>query len=406
VLRLLFEIWESLLIALRSIRVNKLRAILTTIGIVIGITSVTGMVTIMNGIERDFEQELATLGADVLYIEQWPWATSPGFDWWNYINRPPITDRVVEPIQERSRYAVAITPVVGTGRPVRYGSGTIPNVRIEGSSPSYEQVHAVSLQDGRFYNELDDRTARTVAVIGSGVAEQLSPFGTIVGKSIRIGGRPFTVIGVMESTGQGSDNQIKIPYNTFKSLYGTSQRDVSIRVKITSPDNFFAAQDELTGILRAARGLEATEEDDFVINSQQDLREQIAPVKAAIFGIGIGLTALSLLVGGIGVMNIMFVSVKERTREIGIRKSVGAKRRNILIQFLIEAVIICLIGGSIAIGFSFGLTALLSMVMPAYLPFGTVAMAFGICVLIGIVFGIAPAYNAAKAEPIQALRYE
>jgi putative ABC transport system permease protein len=185
-----------------------------------------------------------------------------------------------------------------------------------------------------------------------------------------------------------------------------SRRSVSVQVKVAEAALVEEAKDELTGIVRAARGLDAMEENDFEINEQQSLREQLAPVKLTIYFIGIFLTALALLVGGIGVMNIMFVSVKERTREIGIRKAVGAKRHAILIQFLIEAVIICLLGGLIGVLLSVVLTVVINLFITALLPAATVAVAFLICLGVGVIFGLAPAWAAAKAEPIEALRYE
>lgn len=410
--KVLFQIGEDILIALRAIRVHKLRAILTTLGIIIGITSVTSMVTIINGIEQQFEKELSELGADVLYIEKWPWMMGPGTKWWVYANRPRITDDLIEPIRARSRFATAVAPVVTTGRSVRAEGETITRVRIEGSTPAYEIVHPTKLSQGRFYNELDDRTSQKVAVVGATIAEMLFPFRNPIGQSIRIDGKPFRVIGVLEKRGSGQgenngwDSQVKIPFNTFKSTFGVSRRDVSIHVKIVSPELMPAAEEELTGILRIARQIDAMEDNNFEINQQQNLREQLAPVKFAIYGIGIFLTALSLLVGGIGVMNIMFVSVKERTREIGIRKAIGARRKSILTQFLVEAVVLCLIGGAIAIMLAIGLTGLIKLVMPAYLPFSTIILAMGICVAIGVLFGLAPAWTAARSEPIVALRYE
>jgi putative ABC transport system permease protein len=229
---------------------------------------------------------------------------------------------------------------------------------------------------------------------------------------VRISGHRFQVIGVLTKKGSGAeggsseDNQIKIPFEAFQNAFGTRWRDVSINVKTVGVDQLEAAKDEITGIMRVARGLDAKEDNDFEINDQQSLREQLAPIKLAIYGIGIFLTSLSLLVGGIGVMNIMFVSVKERTREIGIRKAVGAKRRAILTQFLIESVFVCLIGGIIGVLISLGITGLIRMLLPAVLPFSTVLLAFLICLMVGVVFGLAPAWTAAKAEPIDALRYE
>lgn len=408
----LLQIWEDILIALRAIRVHKLRAVLTTLGIIIGITSVTAMVTIINGIEQQFEQEMSELGSDVLYVEKWPWMSGPGTKWWVYRNRPRITEDLVEVIEKRSRYATVVAPVVTTSRPVRGEGETATNIHIEGATPDYEQIHSVKIHQGRFYNDLEQRTSRNVAVIGFNLAQTLFPVQNAIGKTIRIGGYPFRVIGVLEKkgTGQGDDywwdSHVKIPFNTFKSFYGTSNREVSIRVKVASADLLPAAQDELTGILRAARKVDAREDDNFEINTEKALQDQLAPVKTAIYGIGIFLTALSLLVGGIGVMNIMFVSVKERTREIGIRKAIGARRKSILTQFLVEAVVLCLVGGAVAITISMMLTGLIRMVMPAYLPFSTILMAFGICVFIGVIFGLAPAWTAARSEPIDALRYE
>jgi putative ABC transport system permease protein len=407
-----FELWESLLIALRAIRVNKMRAALTTLGIIIGILAVTLMATVVNGIERDFEQNMEQLGADVVYIEKWPWSGGPGFKWWNYINRPNMTADLADVVEQRSRYAQAATPVVRTGRPVAYGRQTLYGVGLIGTRPNYPVIHPLNLESGRFFNEYDNRSAQAVCVIGSEVADYLFPVEEPLGKNIRVGDHRFRVIGVMERKGSGAegtdsrDRDIYMPYNAFKKAFGMRWRDVSVQVKLAGGIAMEEATDELTGILRVARKLDAKEDNDFEINEQQSLREQIAPVKTAIYSIGIGLTALALLVGGIGVMNIMFVSVKERTREIGIRKAVGASRRTILIQFLVEAVVVCFVGGLLGVLISLPLVMLIQTVLPAYLGTTTVAVAFSICVFIGVVFGLAPAWTAAKAEPIDALRYE
>lgn len=407
-----FEIWEGFLSALRGIRANRLRSVLTTLGIIIGITSVTAMVTVINGIEREFDDSMAELGADVLYVEKWPWLMGPGSKWWNYMNRPEIGPELVEVIRERSAYAVAATPVVSTRRTVRFERESLSDVTIEGADAEYPRVHSVELAEGRFYGELEDRAARQVAIVGARVAEQLFSVRRPTGQHIRIDGHRFEVIGVMGRTGSAAegggstDNQVKIPLEAFKKLFGLAHRSVSVQVRVGSPDLVMAAQDELTGILRVARGLDALEENDFEVNQQQSLRAQMAPVKSAIYGIGIFLTALALLVGGIGVMNIMFVSVKERTKEIGLRKAVGAPRRAILTQFLVEAVIICMLGGVIGVLVTTGVTALINLFIDAYLPVGTVAFAFLICVGIGILFGLAPAWSAASSDPIESLRYE
>ena len=370
------------------------------------------MATVINGVEQNFDEQMSELGADVLYVEKWPWARGPGFKWWNYINRPDIEAELAEVISSRSRFAQAAVPVVNTSRAVRYSDKSLAGVNIQGGTSAYTSVFAVELESGRYFGELDDRGSRNVSVIGAGIADELFPIEEPIGKMIRIAGVRYQVIGVMERKGSGSegqdsgDLQIHIPFSSFGNNFGMNKRSVSVRVKVADPEVMEDAKDELTGILRAARKLDAADENDFEINEQQSLRESLAPVKGAIYGIGIFLTALSLLVGGIGVMNIMFVSVKERTREIGIRKAIGAKRRTILTQFLIEAVAVCMIGGVIGVLISLSLTGLINLIFPAFLPTSTVVLAFVICIIIGVVFGLAPAWTAAKAEPIEALRYE
>ena len=403
------EIIEGLRIAFRALRLHKMRALLTTLGIIIGIVSVTAMVTTINGIERGFDRSLSMLGQNVLYVQRLPWFIGPS-DWWKYRTRPPMKENLADAIKKQSRYTLAVAPVVQTGRSIRYRDRTLSGVFIQGSTAEYSRISDIDLTEGRFYNELDNRTARNVCIIGSEVHENLFPNEQPLGKHIRIGGQRFEVIGVLAPQGKflglfSFDTQIQMPINTFKKLFGR-RRDMSIEVKVASEELMDDAQDELTGIVRMARGLDVLEEDNFTINRQEAFRTAIGGAKAVIYGIGIFLTALSLLVGGIGVMNIMFVSVRERTREIGIRKAVGAKRRTILIQFLIEAIIICIIGGLIGILLSAGVTAIINRFFTAYLSAGTVMLALSICVGVGVIFGLVPAWSAARAKPIEALRFE
>ena len=407
-----FEVWEAIMTAVRAISVHKMRSILTTLGIIIGITSVTSMATVINGIEQQFDKSMSELGTDVLYVEKWPWVGGPGTKWWEFRNRPEIKADLADFIDERSRYTTAAVPVVSTSRPVSFEGNTIVPVNIEASTAAYAQVHTVDIEAGRFYSDLDNRTARNVVVIGAEVAEKLFPDRNPLGKNIRISGDRFQVIGVLERKGSGSDDQssadrqARIPFNTFKKLYGVEHRGISVQARVLSGTSLAVAKDELTGIVRVARQVDARDPNNFEINEHESLRADMAPVKTAIYGIGIFLTALALLVGGIGVMNIMFVSVKERTKEIGLRKAIGARRRTILMQFLTEAVLVCLIGGGIGVAFAAGIAALINIFFTAYLPFTTVVIAFVICVAVGISFGLAPAWSAAKSDPIESLRYE
>lgn len=407
---LLHEWFEAVRMALLALRANKLRSLLTTLGIVIGIVSVTAMFTTINGIEQGFDRSLAMLGQNVLHVERWPW-NQEGGEWWEFINRPRIQEDLAEDIRARSRLAAAVAPVANAGQQAEYQDRVINDVRLQGSDPTITDIQEIELAGGRYYTELDAQTARNVAVIGADVAEELFPIAEPVGKEIRVGGHRMLVIGVLKRQGMflgifSFDNQIHLPLSTFEKLFGIRHRSLSIQVKAPSQQMMDRVEDEVTGIVRSARGLGPSEENDFAINRQEAFRAQFAAMKAAIYGVGLFLTALALLVGGIGVMNIMFVSVKERTKEIGLRKAVGASRRAILTQFLVEAVFICGLGGAIGIGASVGVTALINSFFTARMSPGIVALALAICVGVGIVFGFVPARTAAREDPVDALRYE
>lgn len=404
------EFREGVIIALGAIRTNLMRSMLTTLGIIIGITSVTSMFTTINGIERGFDESMKMLGTNVLYIEKWAWFADKE-DWWEMVNRPELNESVSEAISRRSRYAEAVAPVVATGRSVQYRGRNLSRVYVTGSTPSFERTSDVELTEGRFYNAIDYRSARRVCVIGSEVADGLFSVETPIGKEIRLGGQRCEVIGVLAEQGKflglmSFDSQIQMPMSSFRAMFGMSRRGMSIRVKVASQELIPLAQDELTGIVRAARHLGPGEANNFEINRQDAFREQTETVKVAIYGVGLFLTALALLVGGIGVMNIMFVSVKERTREIGIRKAVGARSRAIMTQFLLEAVFVCIGGGIIGIVISYGIARVINSFFTAVLSTGTVVLAFSICVGIGLIFGFVPARTAARSKPIEALHYE
>jgi putative ABC transport system permease protein len=408
-----FEIVEGLRIAGRAVWTNKLRSVLTTLGIIIGIAAVTSMATVLNGISRQFEKTLSSLGADVIYVTRFPATRGPGFEWWKYAGRPPISEDLVETIDARSEYATAVAPTVDTDRRARRGDRAL-DADITGSTPSFGRIKGVELKAGRFLTASDEQSAKNVCVIGVDIADELFPVASPVRKQIRVGGKVCTVVGVREREGAGlfgsnsADESIVLPFSTFKKLFGLSRwRSIEVMVKVGQTSQMDRAVDELTGIVRTARGQDPMAEDNFELVEQGTVRQQFSSVKFAIYATGLFLTGLALVVGGIGVMNIMYVSVKERTGEIGLRKAVGAKRRTILLQFLIEAIIICMIGGAIGVGVSFGLAPVISAAgIPSSLPLGTVALAFVVCVAVGVLFGLAPAWQAARAQPVEALRYE
>ena len=387
---------------------QKLRSLLTMLGIIIGIVTVTAMFTIITGLEREFEDSLAMLGTNVLYVERYAWFTSPS-EFMKQRSRPRIDISLADEIRRQARYVTAVAPTQQTVRPVKFEGRALYGVYTQGSTTDITRVMDVNLESGRWYTEFEVQNGAPVAIIGANVAEELFPSEQPLGKHIRIGGYRFDVIGVMARQGKfmgmfSFDDQVQMPLTTFRSCYGRF-RDARIEIRAATAEVLDDAEDEITGIVRAARGVDAMAENNFSINRTEMFEEVVGRVKGITYAIGIFLTSLALVVGGIGVMNIMFVSVKERTKEIGIRKAVGAKRRAILSQFLIEAVAVCLIAGLLGVSASAGITEIVARFIPAALAVDTIALAFGICVGVGIVFGLVPAWNAAHQDPIDALRY-
>ena len=385
-----------------------MRSLLTMLGIIIGIVTVTAMFSVITGLEKSFENSLSMLGTNVLYVEKTSWFAPPTErrkQW----NRPRIETDLAEEITSRARNVRAATPTVFTVRPVKYRDRSLFGVYTQGSTEALTRIQDMNLDAGRWYTEVENQTAKPVVIIGADVAEKLFPSEQPLGKKIRVGGAQFEVIGVLARQGEfmglfSFDEQIQIPIQTFGNVFGR-YTNARIDIRAISADVLDEAQDEITGIVRAARGQDAMEEDNFSINRTEMFEQALGQVKGITYAIGIFLTSLALLVGGIGVMNIMFVSVKERTKEIGVRKAVGARRRAILSQFLIEAVVVCLFAGLIGIAISAGITEIITRFFPASLSFGTVVLAFAICVGVGITFGLVPAWNAARLNPIDALRY-
>ena len=407
-MRFAIEFWEGFILALSSLISHKMRAALTMLGIIIGIVTVTAMFTVIRGLEGEMDRSLSMLGTNVLYVERTSWFTPPQ-DWIRYASRPDIRADLADKIRDNARNVTAAAPIVNTARPVRYRDRAIYGAYIQGSTPEITRVDRIDLTEVRWYNEIDNLVGRNVAVVGSEIAETLFPAEQVLGKQIRVGGRRFEVIGVLAKQGKffgmfSFDQQLQIPMKTFERHFGRF-RSVSIKLKVASADLLGPAEEEVVGIVRAERGLDAMEENNFEVNQTQAFRDQIGNAKAIAYGIGLFLTGLSLLVGGIGVMNIMFVAVRERTREIGIRKAVGATRRAILVQFLIEAVVVCVVAGGLGVLASSGVTILINQFIPATMSMGTVMLAFWICVGVGVTFGVVPAWNAARMKPIDALRF-
>jgi putative ABC transport system permease protein len=404
------ELREGLTIACAAIRANKLRSVLTTLGIVIGIITVTLMGTAITGLNRSFMKSISSIGADVLYVDRASWFIQSEQEWQDSQKRPIITLHDEGTIENQMTLARSVAPIVSISEPVKYGRRGSDSVSVVGTTDQYQLTSGLTLEDGRFLSAVECDYARPVCVLGADVATNLFRKEEPLGQKVFVNRRPFEVVGVLEKQGGfsdsgGADNQIIIPLSQFTYAF-SDQPEYTIAVKVSDLDEMDDAREELRAILRRARHIEPGQPDNFAINQQDQILQLFHRVAGTIGAIGIFITGLSLFVGGIGIMNIMFVSVAERTREIGVRKAIGAKSRTILLQFLIEAACICLLGGTIALMIAWPATLLLQKIMPATLSPLIVGISLFVSVLTGVLSGFFPAWRAARMNPVDALRNE
>ena len=412
-MRFFYEIIEAFKIAIQALKTNRTRGILTTLGIIIGILAVVTTMTAANGLGNSFKESISAIGSDVLYVSRTPWVHAG--PWFEFRNRNNLTLKDSKKLEGRLTKAVAVNPTTNTNRDIKFQSNVIQNVQIIGTTDKHIVVSNSLPEYGRFLIPMDAQFKKPVCVIGYEIKKRLFENVNPINKKIKIGRYTYLVVGVMEKQGSAGffggpnfDNQIYIPITTFMKCYGGgNNRNFNFAVKAPSTESLSDFEFELVGEMRKIRKLRPTEKDDFSINQMSTLVNAYNNVMGVIIMIGLVITGVSLFVGGIGVMNIMFVSVTERTKEIGIRKAIGATRRAILSQFLFESSTISLLGGFTGIILAFGVTAIInSLLMPAQISIGIIVVALVVSVLVGVFSGIIPAIKAAKQNPIEALRYE
>lgn len=420
-MKILFEIFENLKMSFESTIASPLRSFLASLGVMVGISIVILMGWLLDGLDNSFQKTFEIIGADMIYVDKWDW--TGGKSWKLLRNRKDLTLDQALQLKEKHTSAERVIPNFNQwGGTVQFDKETIEGVSVVGAPSENQYTPAGDLIEGRYYTEFEDNQAEQVLVIGYNIYKALFPSGNAVGKIVRMNSRKYEIIGVVRKRGTFMfdfiDNQVFIPINNFIKVYGNKSRSVNIGIKAGSKEKLDEVRTETIGLMRTIRNIKPSGDNDFSINETKVFEESIAQIRNIIWMAGIGLTMLSFIVGIIGIMNIMFVSVTERTKEIGIRKSMGAKKRSIWSQFLFESSALTLGGAVISIIFCSGLIYVARIAVikffpdisevveyfPPYLSMQLVVIASTVSIILGILAGLIPAIRASNLDPVNALR--
>ncbi|HEY0457170.1 MAG TPA: ABC transporter permease [Verrucomicrobiae bacterium] len=409
------EVRESVMMAFAALSAHKLRSALTLLGVVVGVFSIIVVMTAMRVMQSNIEKELGQLGAHTFTIQKFPpIMVQRRENWEKILRRERISLQQVEALKDRATLAQAVAVDAGFGRDVASSrfAQMEGDVALNGASPETFSARNWTVEAGRAIMASDVDSARNVCVIGGTVARELFPHASPLGEKVKFRGINYSVVGVLESRGRSlggdQDSFIVIPITTGGNRYGWQYRSLNILVQAADADALDDTMEQVRGILRAIRKVPPQEPDDFEIFTNDLLIEQFRNITFAARAGAAVISSIALLAAGIGIMNIMLVSVTERTREIGIRRAIGAKKRNIIVQFISEAIVICQIGGVIgaALGVLGGNAAAFAFKVPPVFPLDWIILSIVICTLVGLAFGTYPAIKAANMDPVESLRYE
>lgn len=402
---------ESYLFAFQEIIVNRVRTVLSLLGITIGIFCIISVFTIFDSMEIAIRKSIDSLGNNVLFIEKWPWAMGGDYPWWKYWQRPEGTLEDMKEIQKRSSFAEAVAFMIQVGKTVKYQNNYVENVGIMGVSQDFDKVWNFEIADGRYFSAAESNSGKNVAILGAEIATNLFQEASPIERKVKIFGRNIEVIGVMKKKGEdmfggGNDRAVFLPINYCKTLVNLDDIGTAIIVKAKPLVSNEELKDEMTGIMRSIRKLKPQAEDNFSINETSIISKGFDVLFGVIGMVGWIIGGFSLLVGGFGVANIMFVSVKERTSIIGIQKALGAKNYFVLLQFLFEAVFLSLLGGILGLLIVLILVLIISNTTGFHLilTLKNIMLGIGVSAIIGLIAGIVPAWSASRLDPVEAMR--
>ena len=405
-------ILDSIKFSFSSLINNKLRTFLSLLGITIGIFSIISVMATIDSLERGIKNNIGQLGSNTVYIQKWPWIFEADFPWWKYINRPSPKLSELTQIRELSTCADKIAFAASTLQTIEYENKSLDDAGVVLSTHDYMQINFMNIEKGRYFSQMESHTGQNVAILGAQCAESLFENTDPIGKQIKLNGKKLTVIGVFEKQGEnmfssGSDELVLIPINFGKTIFDIENDDLNPFIIVSAKEGITSGEliDELTIIMRTIRKLKPLEEDNFSLNQASMITKSLDKIFKILDLAGIIIGGFAILVGGFGIANIMFVSVKEITKEIGILKAIGAKSHLILIQFLTEATALSLVGGILGLILVWLLTAVARSLTPLdlALSFGNIMSGTLISICVGIVSGFAPARKAAKLDPIKAI---